>query len=781
MARADPGFSPIPSMEGFGFSRTSPVGGPEYSPTPSIEQSKNPGPDFVEWLQSGDGVYWIQGKMGCGKSTLMKYVAGHALTREYLMEWADGQTLHYPSYYFSKAGTSELQKSLQGLYRTLLATLIQNEERLFRVAFPAWQISDFDHEPTSAVLREALDNVLTLSDFSCKYCFFIDGLDEYQETDDDLRRALAKGIFDIAHPRAVKLVVSSNPEAVFKLQFGNSPTMKLHDRTRRDIIAYVDAEIRRRALPQDLTSVENDQLSSLCDEVISKAEGVFLWVTIAVASILNGIADYETFPQLEFRLRQLDPKLRVLFKQVLTDKVQASHRKEVAKSLLAESRAKQYLFPHTSSEFAICQAIIPRFVASKDHRLLINDCNIDTHVLDLQKCLPGRSCGLYAEPEAKMGPTAFRPRPLRLLHSSLYEFLHESETQRLLSKQAGSDFQVDEAVAVGRMAELVCRMRNPRNLEPEFITNSLTIIIQDIEIAEISTGLAQTKLLSIFDELLGRDFKSGNRMLADSFKTGWDPLYEDHLEVVYKRRHSRPAFPLLRTRGYSDHGSDPLSLTIGLGYSCYLKYKISTCRGLPHKAGTPLLFYPLWARASFLAWVNTTGTYKFHFLRQRDQDISVTLVELLLAEGADPNQRCLGLTPWWIVLHRICSRSNDENLLLRVGRKVAVTYKTLEVAKLMIQHGADPSFCVETPDFTISPQIFAVLLDKECCSGSALNHCFCDYAMQVKPRLTELVCLVKEPGRQKRQMMTEGELLVQGAWLAVVLVYILQRFLTSSF
>ena len=106
--------SPTLSLQDPGFSPNLSIKDPDVSPTPSMQDSERPGPKFVEWLRNGSGVYWIQGKMGCGKSTLMKYVTGHSLTQEYLLEWASGQTLHCPSYYFNKTGTSELQSLCKG-------------------------------------------------------------------------------------------------------------------------------------------------------------------------------------------------------------------------------------------------------------------------------------------------------------------------------------------------------------------------------------------------------------------------------------------------------------------------------------------------------------------------------------------------------------------------------------------------------------------------------------------------------------------------------------------
>jgi len=39
---------------------------------------------FVEWLEEKDDIYWIRGKPGSGKSTLMKFIAGHAKTTQKL-------------------------------------------------------------------------------------------------------------------------------------------------------------------------------------------------------------------------------------------------------------------------------------------------------------------------------------------------------------------------------------------------------------------------------------------------------------------------------------------------------------------------------------------------------------------------------------------------------------------------------------------------------------------------------------------------------------------------
>ena len=43
---------------------------------------------FMQWLMSQNGIFWINGKAGSGKSTLMKFVANHPQTMQGLQRWA---------------------------------------------------------------------------------------------------------------------------------------------------------------------------------------------------------------------------------------------------------------------------------------------------------------------------------------------------------------------------------------------------------------------------------------------------------------------------------------------------------------------------------------------------------------------------------------------------------------------------------------------------------------------------------------------------------------------
>jgi ATPase subunit of ABC transporter with duplicated ATPase domains len=65
---------------------------------------------FQDWLLFQEGIYWIMGKAGSGKSTLMKYLYHHQRTKEALKSWASLKKLVVAKFFFWNAGAS-MQKS----------------------------------------------------------------------------------------------------------------------------------------------------------------------------------------------------------------------------------------------------------------------------------------------------------------------------------------------------------------------------------------------------------------------------------------------------------------------------------------------------------------------------------------------------------------------------------------------------------------------------------------------------------------------------------------------
>ncbi|KAK4172783.1 hypothetical protein QBC36DRAFT_314514 [Triangularia setosa] len=97
--------------------------------TPSADKDFKPAWDsFVDWLESDSQLYWMTGKAGSGKSTLMKLISHHRRLLHHLKTWSQGQPITIASFYFWASGTA-MQASPEGRFRSLLHQLLdQNRD-----------------------------------------------------------------------------------------------------------------------------------------------------------------------------------------------------------------------------------------------------------------------------------------------------------------------------------------------------------------------------------------------------------------------------------------------------------------------------------------------------------------------------------------------------------------------------------------------------------------------------------------------------------------------------
>ena len=91
--------------------------------------------NFAHWLTQGDGLYWIQGKAGSGKSTLMKYICDNSRTKSYLKEWAGDLPCYTAEFFLWNSGL-KLQRSQSGLLRSILWETLRQVPLLIPVVLP---------------------------------------------------------------------------------------------------------------------------------------------------------------------------------------------------------------------------------------------------------------------------------------------------------------------------------------------------------------------------------------------------------------------------------------------------------------------------------------------------------------------------------------------------------------------------------------------------------------------------------------------------------------------
>ena len=294
------------------------------------------GPNFTEWLERGSGLFWINGKAGSGKSTLMRHIWQDPRTMSHLQYWAGSYTLIIPCFFFWAAGTP-LQRTLIGLLRSLIYQILQFQPSLFNYTIktshhsgPTTYASEA-FEPitiwTERKLLKCLDSLLESASPDCRLCLFLDGLDEFGGNHWEFVEFLNK----VTSSGTVKCCASSRPERPFNSLSSSAGVLNVEQHTRQDIEIYVNEKFME-AFKHTGLAISQDQYDQIIREILLKADGVFLWVEVVVSSQLARIRNDDDFDLLWSQLNSLPNAVEDLYFQMLS-RVERLYRIEAAKYL----------------------------------------------------------------------------------------------------------------------------------------------------------------------------------------------------------------------------------------------------------------------------------------------------------------------------------------------------------------------------------------------------------------------------------------------------------------
>jgi len=297
--------------------------------------------NFLSWLEGNGQVYWINGKAGSGKSTLMTYICEDERTKTALHQWSGSKQVIIAKFFFWNTG-SEMQRSQQGLFRSLLYQLFEQNEQLISSAFPeghyVWSVLDNDKAPTDTIwsmkkLKMALTKVLTHHTLPVRICLFIDGLDELEGDYDELINFVG----EVADAQRTKLCVSSRPLRSFGDAFRESPGLRLQDLTRSDIAYFTRGRLLNQGNIREIARREPQKVSLLVNYIVNNAEGVFIWVTFILQSLCNGLRNEDSMSDLLKRLEFLPKEIDKLYDHILSkqDPVYYEHACQIFRIMTA--------------------------------------------------------------------------------------------------------------------------------------------------------------------------------------------------------------------------------------------------------------------------------------------------------------------------------------------------------------------------------------------------------------------------------------------------------------
>lgn len=341
---------------------------------------------FLDWLESttGGDMFWISGKAGSGKSTLMKFLYEHQRTKSALKASAGpDKQLVIARHFFWSAG-SETQKSQEGLLRSLLHDIFRQCPSLIPLVCST-QIQDDmnlgNPQPWSLKqLRKSFLKFLQLDSessipsivASTRFCLFVDGLDEYDGNLADL--------IDLFQWKSrtpfIKICLSSRPRDVFDKAFHGKDhqKLKLQDLTKGDIQRYISDNLIDNKSGWDFNKLDQRFLD-LINQITAKAEGVFLWVFLVVRSLLEGLENEDSISILEERVKEIPADLESYFQRVL-DGIAKIYRRDTAhllRIMLYRNEPLPLISLHVAMEHGNCDIEAQQGSSTDEWAIRMND------------------------------------------------------------------------------------------------------------------------------------------------------------------------------------------------------------------------------------------------------------------------------------------------------------------------------------------------------------------------------------------------------------------------
>ncbi|KEF52071.1 uncharacterized protein A1O9_12061, partial [Exophiala aquamarina CBS 119918] len=277
------------------------------SPQSTTNWASSQPSQFSSWLKGNDTFFWISGKAGCGKSTLMKYIYQDNTTKEELSIWADGKALILAGYFFFERGDVD-QKSREGMLRSILHQVLSTRRDLIPKVFGQFFESTLPLSQGFISWKTLSGSFISMLDHlqDAKVCFFLDGLDEQRMIDrmDEYteKEEIVHFLRRFKNRGNVKVCISSRELGMFEQGFRNFPRLQVHEHTANSIAQYCEVRLTEEA----------SYLMDRPDFVFSiteKSRGVFLWVRIVVDMLVKGSADGDSKEELMNSLNILPARL----------------------------------------------------------------------------------------------------------------------------------------------------------------------------------------------------------------------------------------------------------------------------------------------------------------------------------------------------------------------------------------------------------------------------------------------------------------------------------------
>jgi hypothetical protein len=159
-------------------------------------------------------------------------------------------------------------------------------------------------------------------------CIFIDSLDEYEGSEEDVIEVLHL----VANSSNMKCCVSSRPSPSFQTALGNKPQLPLERLTFADMTVLAAGRLLADPRVERLAAMDSAGFQTLVRELVVSAHGNFLWLDLAIGCILRSHHDQDGLAKMRGRLQGLPRQLVKLYKHIII-LIRDSHDQEASRAL----------------------------------------------------------------------------------------------------------------------------------------------------------------------------------------------------------------------------------------------------------------------------------------------------------------------------------------------------------------------------------------------------------------------------------------------------------------
>jgi hypothetical protein len=162
-------------------------------------------------------------------------------------------------------------------------------------------------------LKAVFERIAAQNDLEVRFCFFIDGLDEYNGAEEDIVEVLKF----LSASEAIKVCASTRPRSVYQKFFSNSSrTFDIAKFTKDDMRRHVRLRLSENANFRRLETTEF-ACEDLMERIAELAHGVWLWVFLITRDLEQAVNRDEGVAMLWKIVDQFPPDLKAYFQRII--------------------------------------------------------------------------------------------------------------------------------------------------------------------------------------------------------------------------------------------------------------------------------------------------------------------------------------------------------------------------------------------------------------------------------------------------------------------------------